>query len=96
VNGAKHMSEKKENTNIGIAALVLGSIGIILVFLPWIGLPFRSDIVAIPCAILAVVFGYFARKQDDSYGRMGLILGVIRNNSNNYHSYYNIHNSHLC
>ena len=34
-------------------------------------------IVAIPIAILAVVFGYFARKRGDSYGVTGLILGVI-------------------
>lgn len=71
------MVEEKEHTNIGIAALVLGAVSIILVFLPWIGLPFRSDIVAIPIAILAMVFGYFARKRGDSYGRIGLILGVI-------------------
>jgi len=71
------MVEKEEHTNIGIAAVVLGILGIILLFLPWIGLPFRSDIVAIPIAILAAVFGYFARKRGDSYGRIGLILGVI-------------------
>lgn len=71
------MVEEKEHTNIGIASLILGAVGIILVFLPLIGLPFRSDIVAIPIAILAVVFGYFARKRGDSYGRIGLILGII-------------------
>ena len=71
------MVEKEEHTNIGIAAVVLGILGILLLFLPWIGLPFRSDIVAIPIAILAAVFGQFARKCGDSYGVVGLILGVI-------------------
>ena len=71
------MMKEKEHTNVGIIALVLGVVGIILIFLPWIGLAFRSDIVAIPIAILAVVFGYFARKRGDSYGHIGLILGVI-------------------
>ncbi len=71
------MVEKEEHTNIGIAAVVLGILGIILLFLPWIGLPFRSDIIAIPIAILAAVFGQFARKRRDSYGSIGLILGVI-------------------
>ena len=71
------MVEKEEHTNIGIAAVVLGILGIILLFLPWIGLPFRSDIVATPIAILAAVFGQFARKHGDSYGIIGLIFGVI-------------------
>lgn len=71
------MVEKEEHTNIGIAAVVLGILGIILLLLPWIGLPFRSDILAIPLAILAVVFGQFARKHGDSYGIIGLILGLI-------------------
>ena len=71
------MVEKEEHTNIGIAAVVLGILSIILLFLPWIGLPFRSDILAIPLAILAVVFGQFARKSGDSYGIIGLILGLI-------------------
>ncbi len=71
------MAEKEEHTNIGIAAVVLGILGVILLLLPWIGLPYRSDIVAIPIAILAVVFGQFARKRGDSYGIIGLILGVI-------------------
>lgn len=71
------MVEKEEHTNIGIAAVVLGILGILLLFLPWIGLPFRSDIVAIPMAIFAVVFGQFARKRGDSYGVIGLTLGVV-------------------
>ena len=71
------MVEKEEHTNIGIAAVVLGILGIILLFLPWIGLPFRSDIIAIPIAIFAVVFGQFARTRGDSYGIIGLILGVL-------------------
>ncbi len=71
------MVEEKEHTTIGIASVILGVVSIILIFLPWIGLPFRSDIVAIPIAILAVVFGYFVRKRGDSYGLIGIILGVI-------------------
>jgi hypothetical protein len=71
------MVDEKEHTNIGRAAFVLGAVSIVLVFLPWIGLSFRSDVVAVPMAILAVVLGYFARKHGDSYGRIGLVLGVI-------------------
>jgi drug/metabolite transporter (DMT)-like permease len=71
------MVEKEEHSTIGIAAVVLGILGILLLFLPWIGLPFRSDIVAIPLAILAAVFGQFARTRGDSYGIIGLTLGVI-------------------
>jgi hypothetical protein len=71
------MVKEIEHTNGGIAALVLGILGLILIFLPWMGLPFRSDILAIPIAILAVVLGNFARKYEDNYGNIGLVLGVI-------------------
>ena len=65
------MVEEKKHTDVGIAALVLGIVGIVMTFIPFV------SIISIPTAILAVVFGYMARKCGDSYGLVGIILGVI-------------------
>jgi len=67
----ENMVEEKKHTDIGIAALVLGIVGIVITFIPSV------SIISIPIAILAVVFGYMARKRGDSYGLVGLILGII-------------------
>lgn len=65
------MGGNTKHTDIGIAALILGIVGIILRFIPWI------SILAIPIAVLTIIFGYMARKRGDSYGLVGIILGVI-------------------
>jgi len=71
------MLEKDEHTCIGIASLILGIVGIILMFLPWIGLFFRIDILTIPITIIATVLGYFAWKYGDYYGYVGFLIGII-------------------
>ena len=66
------------HTGSGITAFVLGILGVIMIFLPSIafGDPFFA-IVAMPFAILAIVFGFIARKRGDGYGLIGLALGTI-------------------
>ena len=67
-----------KHTNLGVAALVLGILGIVMTFLlpVVLGDPIFA-LFAIPFAVLAISFGFMAMKVGDSYGRVGLFLGVI-------------------
>jgi hypothetical protein len=57
----------------GQAAMILGIVGLALLFVPFL------NIAAIPCMILAIVFGYQAKKAnpDDRQAKTGIILGWI-------------------
>jgi len=57
----------------GKTAMILGIIGIAALFIPYL------TIAAIPCAILAIVFGSKAKKADPSDGqaKAGVILGIV-------------------
>ena len=61
----------KEHTTLGILSLIFGIIGIVIIWVPIIN--FGSLI----CAIIAIVTGYMARKEDDGFGLIGLILGIV-------------------
>ncbi len=72
------MVTAKEHTKSGAMSLVLGVIGIILIFLlPIIFGDPSVAMIAIPFGVLAAVFGFSARKRGDGYGIIGLVLGVI-------------------
>ncbi|UCF13519.1 MAG: hypothetical protein JSW06_04475 [Thermoplasmatales archaeon] len=76
------MVKEKEHTNVGIASIILGILGLILYF---IGLFFYSFvdnrlygmISGIILSIVAIILGYLAKKQGDNYGTYGIYLGVL-------------------
>ncbi len=76
------MVKEKEHTNVGIASIIFGILGLILYF---IGLFFYSFvdnrlygmISGIILSIVAIILGYLAKKQGDNYGTYGMYLGVL-------------------
>lgn len=71
----KEVRKKKAGSQSGKgqAAMILGIVGLALLFVPFL------NIAAIPCMILAIVFGYQAKKAnpDDRQAKTGIILGWI-------------------
>ena len=59
------------HTQKGKLALGSGIVGIILIFIPLVG------IASLVLGIAAIVFGYKSMLEGDSYGKIGLILGII-------------------
>ena len=76
------MMKEKEHTNVGIASIILGILGLIIYF---IGLFFYSFvdnrlygiIIGIIFGIIAIIVGYLAKKKGDNYGTYGITLGVL-------------------
>ena len=78
-----------KHTNLGVAALVFGIVGILMILSLYLQviIPYRFISIIIndpiyalfvlPFAILAIGFGIPARKRGDTYGTNGIILGVI-------------------
>ena len=64
------MIQKETHTKAGINSLIMGIIGIICVFIPYF------FIASIVLAILAIYEGDKAKKQGDTYGLIGIILGT--------------------
>jgi hypothetical protein len=76
------MEEKKKHTEIGVASIIFGILGLILYFLGWSFYSFVDNrlygiIIGIIFGILALIFGYLAKKQGDEYGTYGILLGVL-------------------
>ena len=74
--------KEKERTNIGIASIILGLLGLILYFIGWFFYSFVDNrlygiIIGIIFGILAMILGYLAKKQGDNYGTYGISLGVL-------------------
>lgn len=71
----KDLKQKKADAGSekGKLAMILGIVGIGLLFVPYL------FIAAIPCAILAIIFGNQARKvnRDDGKAKAGIILGWV-------------------
>jgi uncharacterized membrane protein len=75
------MEGNQNHTKIGVASIILGILGIILYL---IGLFFYSFVdnrlygivIGMIFGIIAIVLGYIAKKQGDSYGNYGFILGI--------------------
>ncbi len=66
---------------MGTASLILGIIGMCLIWITFIA-PFSVLylFIHLPLGILAIIFGsisYWRKKQHDIYGLTGLILGII-------------------
>ncbi len=71
----KKDSRRKVETraNNGTTSMVLGIAGLAAMFIPYVA------IAAIPCIILALIFGYTTKKYypDDKHAKTGIILGWI-------------------
>jgi hypothetical protein len=64
---------KEGSSKTGDLAMILGIAGLVSLFIPYVML------LAIPCAILAIIFGYSARKKNpgDTHAKVGIILGWV-------------------
>jgi uncharacterized membrane protein len=76
------MVKEKEHTNVGIASIIFGILGLILYFIGLFFYSFVDDrlygiIIGIIFGIIAVILGYLAKKQGDNYGTYGISLGVL-------------------
>jgi len=70
----KGLHTREENKkDKGKAAMILGIIGIASLFIPYVSL------ISIPCTVLALVFGYQAKKANpnDSKAKTAIILGWV-------------------
>ncbi len=70
----KNSFPKERKADKGNTSFILGIVGLVSLVLPYIGI-----LAAIPCAILAIVFGNQAKKinPDDRQAKTGVILGWI-------------------
>jgi hypothetical protein len=80
--GKDNMAIEKEHTNVGIASIILGILGLIIYFIGWFFYSFVDNrlygiIIGIIFGILAVTLGYLAKKQGDNYGTYGILLGAL-------------------
>ena len=76
------MVKEKKHTNVGIASIILGILGLILYFIGWFFYSFVDNrlygiIIGIIFGIIAIFLGYLAKKQGDNYGTYGISLGVL-------------------
>jgi len=76
------MVKEKEHTNVGIASIIFGILGLILYFIGWFFFSFVDNrlygmISGIILSIVAIILGYLAKKQGDNYGTYGIYLGVL-------------------
>lgn len=74
------MAEKTEHTQIGIASIILGVLGLIFYLIGWLFFSFVDNrlygiVIGLILSILAIVLGYIAKKHGDFYGNYGIILG---------------------
>jgi hypothetical protein len=74
------MVKDKEHTNIGVASLIFGILSLILYIIGWFFYSFVDNRLygmfsAVILSILAISIGYIAKKQGDSYGKYGMIIG---------------------
>ena len=66
------MEEKTEHTQIGIASIILGVLGLICYIIGWVFFSFVDNrlygmLIGLILGILAIVLGSIARKQGNSY-----------------------------
>ncbi len=76
------MAEKTEHTQIGIASIILGVLGLIFYLIGWLFFSFVDNrlygiVIGLILSILAIVLGYIAKKHGDFYGNYGIILGCF-------------------
>ena len=80
--GKRHMGKEKQHTNAGIASIIFGILGLILYIIGWFFYSFVDNrlygmIGGVILGILAILLGYIAKKQGDTYGTYGISLGVL-------------------
>jgi membrane-bound ClpP family serine protease len=74
------MSRQQQEALVGVAALVLGIIGIVFAIIPMFGI---TQLVAIVLGIIALILGIVGRKQASEQGlptgtaTAGIVLGII-------------------
>ena len=76
------MEEIDKHTEIGIASIIFGILGLLIYF---IGIFFYSFldyrlygmVIGVIFGIIAIIFGYIAKKRGDTYGTYGLYLGIF-------------------
>ena len=71
------MEETKKHTTIGIVSLILGALGILTILNYYWTSILSWGIIPIILGILAIITGWSARKKEDNFGSVGLILGII-------------------
>ena len=76
------MEEKNNHSQVGIASVILGVLGLILYFIGWFFYSFANNRlygmgIGVIFGILAIIDGYFAKKQGDTYGTYGMYLGAL-------------------
>lgn len=75
------MNVKNKRTQLGIASIIFSVLGVLFYFIGWFFFSFVDNrlygmVIGIILSILAIVLGYIAKKQGDSYGLYGMILGI--------------------
>ena len=73
---------EKVHTNVGIASIIFGILGLILYFMGLFFYSFVDNrlygmICGIILSMVAIILGYLAKKQGDNYGTYGIYLGVL-------------------
>jgi len=76
------MVEKDKHTGFGIASIILGILGLVLYFIGFFFFSFVDNrlygmFIGVILGIIAITFGYIAKKEGDNYGTYGIYLGVI-------------------
>jgi uncharacterized membrane protein HdeD (DUF308 family) len=76
------MVKEKEHTNVGIASIIFGILGLILYFIGWFFYSFADNrlygiVIGVIFGIVAIILGYVAKKQGDTYGTYGMYLGAL-------------------
>ena len=76
------MVEKIKHSEIGIASIVLGVLGLIFYFIGFFFFSFVDNrlygmILGFILAIVSIILGYIAKKNGDNYGIYGIYLGSI-------------------
>jgi len=76
------MEEKMKHHEVGMVSIVFGVCGLILYFIGLFFFSFVNNrlygiVIGIIFGIIAVILGYVAKKQGDTYGSYGILLGVF-------------------
>ena len=76
------MEEKNNHSQVGIASIIFGILGLILYFIGWFFYSFVDNRlygmgIGVILGIIAVILGYIAKKEGDNYGNYGMYLGVL-------------------
>jgi uncharacterized membrane protein len=76
------MGEKNNHSQIGITSIIFGILGLVLYFIGWFFYSFVDNRlygmgIGVIFGILAVILGYIAKKQGDTYGTYGMYLGSL-------------------